>query len=36
MFQITRSAYHKLENILASEKETHDEKLYIRLSMGIG
>jgi hypothetical protein len=36
MFQITSSAYQKLENILASEKEIPDEELYIRLSMGIG
>lgn len=36
MFQLTGNAYKKLEEILQAEKKTLDEKLYIRLSMGIG
>jgi hypothetical protein len=36
IFQLTGSAYQKLEEIIHSEQKTPDEKLYVRLSMGIG
>lgn len=36
MFQLTANAYKKLEEIQHAEQKTPDEKLYIRLSMGIG
>jgi hypothetical protein len=36
IFQLTGSAYQKLEEIIQSERTTLDEMLYIRLSMGIG
>lgn len=36
MFKLTGSAYQKLEEIIIKEQITPDEKLFIRLSMGIG
>jgi hypothetical protein len=36
MFKLTGSAYQKLEDIVIKERITPDEKLFIRLSMGIG
>ncbi len=36
MFKITESAYHKLADTIQSEKKTEDERLFLRLTMGIG
>jgi hypothetical protein len=36
MFQISGSAFNKLNDIMLSEKKDQEEKLFIRLSMGIG
>jgi hypothetical protein len=36
MFQLTGEAYRKLDEIIRLEQKTPDEKLFIRLSMGIG
>ena len=36
MFQITQSAYEKLLHTINNEKQTLDEELFLRLSMGIG
>jgi hypothetical protein len=36
MFQITENALAILEDIVTHEKETIDEVLYLRLTMGIG
>ena len=36
MFKLTESAYHKLIEIVNKEKVSEDERLYLRLTMGIG
>lgn len=36
MFKMTDSAYKRLQTALEKEKHTPDEKLFIRLGMGIG
>lgn len=36
MFQLTGSAYQKLNQIIQMEQINPEEKLYIRLSMGVG
>jgi hypothetical protein len=36
MFKLSESAYQKLEAIVLHEKKYPEEKLYIRLTMGIG
>jgi hypothetical protein len=36
MFQVTGSAYQKLQEIIQREQKSPDEKLSIRLTMGIG
>lgn len=36
MFKMTDSAYKRLQTALEKEKHTPEEKLFIRLSMGIG
>jgi hypothetical protein len=36
MFKLTESAYLKLTAIINQEKNSKDEQLYLRLTMGIG
>jgi hypothetical protein len=36
MFKITESAYTTLEDVIEREKQSPDEELFVRLSMGIG
>jgi hypothetical protein len=36
MFKITSQAQQFLEEIVNREKQTEDEELFVRLSMGIG
>ena len=36
LFKITGSALEVLEHAIKQEKENENEKLYVRLSMGIG
>jgi len=36
MFEMTESAMSVLQNIVENEKNSSDEILYLRLSMGIG
>jgi hypothetical protein len=36
MFQISGSAYDKLNEIIQIEQKDTEEKLYVRLSMGVG
>ena len=36
MFKITSSAYDVLEQAIKNERHSEDEKLFVRLTMGIG
>lgn len=36
LFKITSSAFEVLEQAIKNERNTEDEKLYVRLTMGIG
>jgi len=36
LFKITSSAFDVLEQVIKKERYTEDEKLFVRLTMGIG